>query len=237
MPLRVSAAEAPPDPLRSPGWRYMYERFLADAPMRFDERVQVLAPEAAEDALAVPVIVSAPALQGVKEVLVFSDLNPIPRILRYIPTSAAPTIGFRFKVEQSTPIRAAMRTDEGWHVGGVWLQASGGGCTAPSAGTGTGLWQDRLNEVSARLWPVRSGQRLKLRVIHPMDTGLAAGIPVFHLEYLELRDSQGRSLARIEPFEPVSENPVFSVDLRVQGAVHLRGRDIQGNPVAARVAP
>lgn len=227
------------DPLASPVWDAMATRYLDAGPFVFDERVAVRIPPAAEDALAVPVEVDATALDHVEELRVIADLNPIPLVLAFRPTRAEPRIGFRFKVEQSTPVRAAARTADGvWHVGGAWLRASGGGCTAPSMGTGSGLWRERLNEVSATQWPRAGGiSRLKLRIIHPMDTGLAGGIPAFYLESLSLLDAQGAELAWLHPFEPVSENPVLSFDLRSQGPVHVVGRDLQGNRVDARIVP
>lgn len=228
-----------PDPLRSPLWQSMRERFLADAPVVFDEHVRIVMPAHAEDSLDVPVAVHVDDLDDVVEVLVFADLNPIPKIVEYFPVHADAGFAFRFKVEQSTPVRAAAKTRDGtWHVGGAWLTAAGGGCTTPSLGTGKKLWQDRFGEVSARQWP-RAGEdtRLRLRVMHPMDTGLAAGIPVFHLETLRVLDAEGTELARIQPYEPISENPVFTLDLHHSGAVQIVGRDIQGNAVGGSVAP
>jgi sulfur-oxidizing protein SoxY len=234
----AQAAEKPLDPLRSPSWDAMVERHLDGSRYVFDQRVQVHMPQTAEDPLSVPVEVRVQGLE-VDELRLIADLNPIPLILSYKPTHAAPFIAFRFKVEQSTPVRAAARTRDGlWHVGGAWLTASGGGCTAPSYGTGSGLWRDQLNHVSAGLWPRGEHEsRLKLRVMHPMDTGLAAGIPVFHIEHLQILDGQDRELAYLKAYEPVSENPVLSLDLRHRGPVRILGRDIQGNRIDARVAP
>ncbi|WP_020649771.1 quinoprotein dehydrogenase-associated SoxYZ-like carrier [Solimonas variicoloris] len=237
----VPALAAPPDdPLRSPAWPYMAERYFAGQTVRFDAAVRVLMPGAAEDPLAVPVYVDAGALADVREILVFADLNPITTILRYEPGELArPSIGFRFKVQQATPLRAAARTGDGvWHLGGAWLNAGGGGCTTPSQASGSGLWKDRFGEIDARLWPRADGlRRLRLQLIHPMDTGLAGGIPAFYLETLALQDSDGRTLARLQTFEPVAENPLLSFDLRGRGAVSIRGRDTQANRFAGTVAP
>lgn len=237
-PLAASAAK-PVDPLHSPSWDAMVERHLDGGTYVFDERVQVLMPPSAEDPLSVPVEVRVEELEGVEELRLIADLNPLPLILSYRPTRAEPFIAFRFKVEQSTPVRAAARTKDGvWHVGGAWLTASGGGCTAPSYGTGSGLWRDQLNQVSGALWPRGDAHsRLKLRVMHPMDTGLAAGIPVFHIEHLQVLDAQDRELAYLKAYEPVSENPVLSLDLRHRGPVRVVGRDIQGNRIEAKVQP
>lgn len=234
----VAAADLPADPLESPLWDIMVAtHFPEDARIVFDERVSVIAPDYAIDSLATPVLVEAPELEGVEEILVFADLNPITKILEYYPKQAAPTIAFRFKIQQATPVRAAMRTADGvWHVGGKWINAEGGGCTAPSIASGSPAWVTRLGEVSARLWPRGpSKQRLRLRVIHPMDTGLAAGIPVFHITDMRITSADGDLLAKIKPYEPVSENPVLTVDLEHRGAVEISGRDNNGNRFSATV--
>ena len=229
------------DPLDSPRWGDMRREFFPDAPVHFDARVAVTAPANAEDPLNVPVSVDATALADVREVVVFADFNPIVRVLSFEPLAAAPVLGFRLKLQQSSPIRVAARTGDGqWHVGGMWVRTRGGGCTLPSVGSASPLWQQHLNEVSARLWPgVGIGDRLRLRVIHPMDTGLAAGIPAFHIEELAVSDRSGRPLMRIRAHEPVAENPVFTLDLRRgaadAGPLHISGRDNNGNLIDARV--
>lgn len=236
----VRATDLPEaDPLRSPLWQGMKARFLGKAPVVFDERVQVFMPEAAEDSLNVPVEVKVEGIESVRRILLFADLNPIPKILEFEPLRARPWLAFRFKVEQATPVRAAVLDGDGtWHVGGAWISAAGGGCTTPSVGTGNPIWQERIGEVAARLWPRAEGrQRLRFRVIHPMDTGLAAGIPVFHLEYLDILAEDDTPWARLMLFEPVSENPIISLELLGSGPIQIKGRDIQGNPVAARVTP
>lgn len=227
------------DPLRSPSWDAMVARHLDGGTVVFDDRVQVRLPASAEDPMSVPVEARVEGLEGIEEIRLIADLNPLPLILSFRPIRADPFIAFRFKVEQSTPVRAAARTRDGvWHVGGGWLTASGGGCTAPSFGTGGGLWRDQLNQVSGGLWPRgEHASRLKLRVMHPMDTGLAPGIPVFHVESLSVVDEGGGELALVKTYEPVSENPVLSLDLHYRGPVNIVGRDIQGNRIAARVAP
>lgn len=235
----LAPAWAADDPLRSPLWAGMRQRMLGTDPVVFDARVRVAVPTSAEDPLAVPVELRFDGLAGVERVLVFADLNPIPKVLEYQPGTSGGALAFRIKVEQSTPVRAAVRTRDGvWHLGGAWVSAAGGGCTLPSQGSGNPAWQERLGEVSARLWPRPGGaSRLRLRVVHPMDTGLAGGIPVFHVESLALQDGAGRELARLQLFEPVAENPLLSLDLQYQGPVRVAGRDTQGNTLSAVVAP
>lgn len=235
----AAAAELMPqvDPLRSPGWRWMAARYFDQATVRFDERVRVTLPASAENPLEVPVHVEVDDLQSpVEEILVFADLNPITTVLRYQPIAARPALAFRFKVQQATPVRAAVRTADGiWHVGGAWIDAAGGGCTAPSVASASGAWSDRIGEVAARLWSQEGGRRLRFRVMHPMDTGLADGIPAFYIERAQVHDGEGALLAELELFEPISENPLITLDLHGQGAVKLRTVDTQGNRVVAEI--
>lgn len=234
------AAEAGGDPLGSARWLDMQKAFLADGPVVFDPRVKVVAPETAENPLQVPLTIDATALPDIREVLVFADFNPILQILRFYPEAGGAYLGFRAKLQQSSPVRAAARTGDGvWHVGGTWVNTVGGGCTAPSLASGSQEWQQRLNEVSGRQWSEgpRSG-RVRLRVVHPMDTGLVAGIPAFHIEEVEFLDAAGKRLMRVETFEPVSENPVFTLNRGdVTGPVEARGHDNNGNLFDARIAP
>jgi sulfur-oxidizing protein SoxY len=239
MQCALAAAEPPPDPLASVQWPHMAKVLLSGHPIVFDERVRILAPKAAENVRQVPVMVDADAIDGVRRILVFADLNPLPKIIEFEPHDGARAVlGFRFKVQQSTPIHAAVLASDGvWHVGGVWLEAAGGGCILPSLASGEEAWVAHLGEISAGLWSRPDGERLRFRVIHPMDTGLAPGIPVFHITQIHVLDEAGRELGVIRPYEPVAENPLFSLDLAVTGALRLQGRDNNGNRFAARVAP
>lgn len=236
----VAAQPAAADPLDSARWTDMHRSLLDGAPVEFDERVRVVAPATAENPMQVPVTVDATALPGVQEVLVFADFNPIVRVLRFFPEAAPAQLGFRVKLQQSTPVRAAARTADGrWHVGGTWVNTVGGGCTAPSAAAASTEWQRKLNEVSGRQWSAGpNAGRLRLRIVHPMDTGLVAGTPAFHLEEINFTDAAGQRLMRVETFEPVSENPVFTLQRgALAGPVDARGRDNNGNAFDARIAP
>jgi predicted secreted protein len=111
-----------PDPLRSVMWSDMRALLLGGGPVMFDERVRVAAPASAEDALNVPVMVDASSLDArekVEEIVVFADMNPIPRILNYRPSHAKPLIGLRLKLQQATRSapRQGHRTASGMSAG------------------------------------------------------------------------------------------------------------------------
>lgn len=237
--LPLAALAASLDPLDSARWKDMQKQFFPKAKVVFDNTIKVDVPAVADNALFVPVMVNAAALGEVREVMIFADFNPIPLALRFTPGRAEPTLGVRIKLQQSTPVRAAARDAKGvWHVGGAWVSTSGGGCTLNTTAVRTPEWERRLNETVGRLWARdNGGARFRFRVIHPMDTGFAPGIPAFYLQELKLADADGGLLMRIEPFEPVSENPVFTLNLKPgkHDVVSVTGRDNNGNLVDAKV--
>ena len=246
------AAQTDGDPFGSLQWPDLKREFLSGTVV-FDKRVQVQAPAFAEDPMNVPVSVAADGIADVDVITVIVDRNPIRKVLEYFPLSSLPRVSFRFKLEQASPVRAAVRTRDGvWHVGGAWVDSAGGGCTAAGETRRDGSWSRSLGEVSARVFPrsvpigANSGNnsgssdaatRLRLRVMHPMDTGLVSGIPAFYVNRLSLRDDSGRELMRLNSFEPVSENPVFSFDFpdAPKGSLRLVGSDNNGNRIAGAI--
>ncbi len=229
------------DPLNSVMWEFVRDNVLQVDSVVFDERVKVYAPESVEDGMNVPVSVRVEGIEDIAEIVVLADHNPIQRALNFFPGRAEPFIAFRMKVQEATPIRAAVRAgDNTWYVGGVWLDAPGGGCTTASATQASRQWETDLNQLAARVWINADGDnRLRLRIIHPMDTGLVSSIPAFHLEELFLKSLQGEELARLEVFEPVSENPVFTFSIpgaATEGSGYLlTGSDNDGNELTAQV--
>lgn len=226
------------DPMHSPHWSAMHERFLNNGTVVFDEKVEVFAPEKAEDSLNVPVSFKAEALDAVEELVVFADFNPIPLVLKFRPGELQPNLSFRMKLQQGTPVRVAARTsDDIWHVGTVWIDAAGGGCTLPSVGISSGNWTETLGRVDANVWERSGNNRLRMRIMHPMDTGLAAGIPKFHIENLFIRDANSQSvLAELDLYEPISENPMLSLDVGRYSQFSVKGRDNNGNKIEAIIS-
>jgi sulfur-oxidizing protein SoxY len=238
------------DPFASLPWEAMRREHLGDGPLRFDAGVQVQVPPFAEDPRNVPLRFSVPGPhQGrnpggrvvervVDRVVVLVDRNPIRRVLSFEPIAVLPSLAFSFRLEQASPVRVAVRGRDGrWRVGGTWVESAGGGCTVSGTTRADGSWPRTLGHVGARLFPVSpdpaAAARLRLRVMHPMDTGLVDGIPAFFLQRLELQEAGGRVLMRLSIGEPVSENPVFSIDLaeRPRSPLRLLGQDNNGNRI------
>ena len=230
------------DPLGSMQWPAMKEQFFeADAKTVFDSRIKVTVPLFAEDAMNVPVSFDASSIGKVKKIVVLVDRNPIRKVLEFIPEKAKPALNFRFKLEQASPIRVAALTENNvWHVGYAFIEASGGGCTVPGATRADGSWPQTLNKVAGKMFDanqLRDDARLRVQVSHPMDTGLVAGVPAFYIEEMILQDQNKQVLAKLYPFEPVSENPLFSFDFdkKPVGPISLVGRDNNGNRINAKV--
>ena len=229
------------DPFGSMVWPDLRRSYLGEQVRTvFDERVRVQGPSFAEDAMNVPISVQVdPAVGPVAEIIVLVDRNPIKKVLSYFPQQALPTIAFRFKLEQASPVRAVVRTQDGrWLVGGTWVESAGGGCTVSGATRKDGSWSQTLGDVSGRMFsPDPSANRLRLKIMHPMDTGLVSGVPAFYLSHLSVRDGRDRELAKVQTFEPVSENPVFSFDFAQPpaGGVRVVGVDNNGNRVGAQL--
>ncbi len=245
VPAKVPA-QGPKDPLagdpyRSYPWVDMRQTYLEGADVRFDDRVVVQGPAFAEDSMNVPISLRVdPSLGPVDKLVVLVDRNPIRRVLEYFPMSALPSLAFRFKLEQASPVRVAVKLKSGqWVAGGTWVDAAGGGCTASGASRNDGSWSKTLGQVSGKLF-LQEGQnasRLRLQVMHPMDTGLVGGVPAFYVNRLSVRDAAGQELARLQAYEPVSENPVFSFDFASPpaGGVSVVGADNNGNRIASRL--
>ena len=236
----------PQDSLHSVMWSYIAKEFILSDTAKankivMDKGVKVFAPKVAEDQFNVPVRVDARALGEVKKIIVLADLNPLPKVLSYQPVDAEPVISFRIKVEQGTPVRAAVLTsDNVWHIGGTYVDASGGGCSAPAVAHSEADWVSHLAEVKAKVWRTlgKRAVKLRVRVRHPMDTGLADGIPAFYLETLNIKTPEGKLLGYLQLYEPISENPTLTLSPKLPAnanALRLEGRDNEGNEIKVSI--
>jgi sulfur-oxidizing protein SoxY len=94
-------------------------------------------------------------------------------------------------------------------------------------------WSDTVGQAQGRLWREADGlARARMRVRHPMDTGLAKdNTPAYYIEHLEMRGASGKPLARLDMFEPVAEDPTVTLLLRLPASdatLDVEGRDNNG---------
>jgi sulfur-oxidizing protein SoxY len=139
-------------------------------------------------------------LPDVRRVLVVADFNPIVKVLDYQPLLAQPGLSFRIKLQQASPIRALVQTGDGkWHAGRRLGRCGRRRLYRAQHGRSAPDWTSTLNQVQARVWHDGQNQRVRLRIMHPMDTGLAPGIPAFYIEHLAVEDASGEVMLRSKP--------------------------------------
>ncbi len=233
----VIHASTPADPFGSVMWKTMVDTYFTGGDVVFDQRVIVSAPKSAENQMHVPITVDATGLENVKQIVAVADLNPIQHILTVRPEQALSFIGFRLKLQQSSPIHVGVQTEDGtWHMGGALIDAAGGGCTAPAAAHSVSNWMKTLGETRALVRRDSKGDaRMTIRMRHPMDTGLASGIPVFYMNKMVVKDDAGGVVAELDLFEPVSENPTITLKPSVgneSSVLKVSTRDTEGNEFA-----
>lgn len=234
-----AAAPYPADPLGSPMWEAHARMLFGDDPVRFDPRVRVLFPQIAENQRNFPVIVDARGVGAVERMLIFADLNPIPVAIDYRPVGADPYVATGIKLDQRTPVRGAVRLASGeWLVSGGWIDAAGGGCSAPPVSRVKGDWAEHLGEIRGGAWPARDGtSRLRLIVRHPMDTGFVANIATYHIDRLTVTDARGDTLGDMDIWASVAEDPTITLLPRAQAGAPLAvtARDTNGRVSAAKI--
>lgn len=229
----------PVDPLKSPMWTAHAQTIFGDDPVSFDARVKVVYPEIAENQRSFPVALDARGLGEIKRMVIFADLNPIPIAIDFQPSQAEPYIATRIKLDQRTPVRGAVQLADGrWLVSGGWVDAAGGGCSAPPVSRVKGDWAEHLGEMRGEAWPMADGfSRLRVNFRHPMDTGLVANIPTYHIEEIDIKSSDGTELGQMEIWASVSEDPALTIMPRAKGGdtINVAARDTNGRDYLAKV--
>jgi sulfur-oxidizing protein SoxY len=233
-------AALPVDPLGSPMWQRLGKSLFGDAPVRFDPRVRVIFPGIAENQRQFPVAIDARGIAGVKRILLFADLNPIPLAVDYTLVAAQPYFSTRIKLDQRTPVRGAVQLADGsWLVSGGWIDAAGGGCSLPPISRVKGDWAQHLGEVRGVARRVAGATRVRLAFRHPMDTGLIGNIPTYNLEEVVLTGAEGSRFGDLRIEASVAEDPEFAliVDALPGEEIAMAGRDTNGIDYAARLMP
>lgn len=233
---QAAAADTSVDPYDSPLWQTMHQDFLYGDEAVFDDLVTVVMPVDIENSTDVPVAIQfSPDLGEVEEVALIAENNPIPLVARMYPHRQINMFGIKIRLEMSTPVRAAARTADGvWHVGSEWANVlTPGGCSAPIEFSVAGMGA-RVGEISFRTFEREDGtDRLKMRIIHPMETGFAFTpegdeIPAYYVERIELADDDG-PIADLVTNAAVAPDPIFTIDTAgLNQSLHINARDSEG---------
>ncbi|MEM6487075.1 MAG: quinoprotein dehydrogenase-associated SoxYZ-like carrier [Pseudomonadota bacterium] len=218
------------DPFDSGMWDFHRAEHLGDpTDWRFDPDVRLISPGEADDARHLPLMLDATRVEGVERIVVTADYSPFPWVMTFTPGRAVARLGFGMKIDQGTAVRvSALGTDGTWRIGGAFIRAAGGGCGVPAKAHERPDWQSTLGQTRARLWP---DGRLRLRITHPMDTGLADGAPQFFLTEIAVADLDGAPFADLEIGVPLEEDPSLALDLppeMARAGVRVTARDNMG---------
>lgn len=236
----TAGAALPADPLASPMWEFIADQvFGANPVVRFDPRVKVRFPTIAENQRVFPVEVDARGIPDVVRMVIIADLNPIQLPLDFRPVDADSFVATRIKLDQRTPVRGAVQLKDGsWLVGGGWIDAAGGGCSAPPVSRVKGDWSQHLGEVRGGLWQRAEGARLRLAFRHPMDTGFVNNISAYYIDELAVTSSTGRPLGTFKFQAAMAEDPVVTLQphLKAGEGVRFDGRDTNGIEYKGAVA-
>lgn len=230
---------------------------LADGPTWEDLRVDVAgeaelkdaaglleldAPYRAHDAATVPVILRQldPAAR-ITAATVVVDENPAPVVAEFGFSDAMAPLDFemRVRVDQYSNVRVIAETEEGLHMTGRFVKASGG-CSAPAT-RDPEVALKTMGEMKLRLFgeePKMSTPRREAQIMirHPNYSGLQRDqitqlfVPAHFIDHLEVW--QGDDLLfTMEGGISVSENPVFRFSYADNGAAALtvKATDTEGN--------
>jgi len=225
-------AEDQRDPFGSAVWADLVDTELAGMRVVYDNSLFLAIPERVEDAHNVPVLIKlTKALGPITEIALFAENNPIQTALRVYPHRPLQSVGFNIRLEQSTPVRAAVLDAEGvWYVASRRVSvAVPGGCSEVSPGV-----VSDIGEIAVKQFDRAGGSsRLKVKINHPMHTGLASDedgetIPAYYVEKVAIEDARG-PIADLVTWAALSSDPVFTLDIpERQQSVRVSATDSSG---------
>ena len=231
-------------------WRDIRYNVLGDAEIAKGESVLELdAPYRANDAATVPIhLRQSDEDAEITEATVVIDENPAPvaAVLGFSPAMAPIDFELRVRVDQYSNVRVIAETDEGLHMSGRFVKASGG-CSAPAtrdpelALANMGKMKLRTFEADPEMSVPRREAQIMIR--HPNYSGLQRDqitqlfIPAHFISHLEVL--QGDDLLfTVDGGISISENPVFRFSYSDNGAPDLtvKATDTEGNSFETTLA-
>ena len=227
------------DPEKSEIWPELSRLFLGElAKVNFESEIRVIMQDHVEEPHEVPLIVKLPDhLHNFKEFILLIENNPIQQVIKLIPYRAIESIGMNVRLEDDSPVRAAVKDKDGlWHIGSKMVFVSSpGGCSSPSCDVTTEICDPgEIGKLILKNYDREAGAgRLKIKIIHPMDTGLVSSpageiIPEYFINSIFLDDIDG-PIAVMETYAALSTDPVILIDLAEKGqSIRAKAKDSHG---------
>lgn len=220
------------NPIASPTFDDILKDIVKNDKYVFDnENIKIKVPLFADNPVQVPIFVDAKNIRNAKKMILFADLNPIPKIIDMDLKNILPIVSLNIKVAQETPIRALVLDDKNvWHIGSNNIKSFGGGCSVSSTSSSNTDFGKLLGKIKTEIFEVENNTyRIKSSIFHPMETGLIFGAPEFYINKIVLKDNEN-ILSIMELFSPISENPRFTFETKVKSQNHkIEFSDVDGN--------
>ena len=196
-----------------------------------DENIEIKVPSFADNPIQVPIFVNAKKIKDAKRMILFADLNPIPKIIDMDLKAIYPLISLNIKVAQETPLRALILDENSvWHIGSNNIKSFGGGCSVASVTSSDTDFGKLLGKIKSEVFEVeKDTYRIKSSIFHPMETGLIFGNPEFYINKIVLKDGVN-ILSTMELFSAISENPRFIFETKIKSQNYIiEFSDVDGN--------
>ncbi|MBU0924790.1 quinoprotein dehydrogenase-associated SoxYZ-like carrier [bacterium] len=219
------------NPVESPTFDDILKEIIKDEKYIFDDmNIKIKVPLFADNPIQVPIFVDAKAIKNAKKLIIFTDLNPIPKVIDMDLLNLLPIVSLNIKVAQETPIRALVLDDKGvWHIGSNNIKSFGGGCSVSSVASSDTDFGKLLGKTKGNIFKTDGVYRLKTSIFHPMETGLVFGNSEFYINRITIK-ADNQILAKIDAYSSISENPRFIFETLVESKDYkIEFFDIDGN--------
>lgn len=187
-----------------------------------NSNIRIIIQDEVEEAHEVSMVVKLPEiLKKSKKIMILVDDNPIQLVTKLYPKKPIKSVGLNIRMEQDSFVRAAVLDSKGvWNISSKKvIVKSPGGCSLPACDPTKEICKPlELGKMLVQKYKRSSGNwRLKLKINHPMDTGLVTDpssgkiIPEYYVNWVYIKDSTGE-LAKAQTFGALSANPIFVLD-------------------------
>lgn len=204
------------NPIASPTFNDILKDLIGDEKYIFDDKnIDMKVPIFADNPVQVPIYVNASKIKDAQEMIIFADLNPIPKVIKMKTDNFLPILSTNIKVAQETPLRVLVKDSKNlWHIGSININSNGGGCDISSQASGDSEYAENLGKSKGKIFDKREQKRVKFSIFHPMETGLVFGNVAFYVKKIEIRDSNNKLVGKISTSAAISENPRITLETK-----------------------
>ena len=204
------------NPIDSPTFKDILKEYIGDQKYIFDDKnIDMKVPSFADNPVQVPIYVNGSKIKDAQEMIIFADLNPIPKVIKMKTDNFLPIFSTNIKVAQETPLRALIKDSTGlWHIGSININSNGGGCDISSQASADSEYAESLGKSKGKIFNKKEQKRVKFSIFHPMETGLVFGNVAFYIKKIEIRDKENQLLGKISTSAAISENPRITLETK-----------------------